>query len=37
MRKWLEVDAPDEPVESPLQITECVLESFGPILLLVEA
>jgi len=39
-RRWgkrLEVGIPYKPEESPFQITEGVLESFGPVFLLVEA
>lgn len=35
--KRLEVCIPYKPEESPFQIAECVLESFGPVFLLVEA
>lgn len=36
-RKGLEICISNKPVKSPLQIAEGVFESFGPILLLVEA
>lgn len=35
--KGLEVCVPNKPIQSPFQIAEGVLESFGPILLLIEA
>lgn len=35
--KGLEVRISNKPIESPFQIAECVLERFGPILLLIEA
>ena len=35
--KRLEVRIPYKPEESPFQIAEGVLESFGPVFLLVEA
>lgn len=35
--KRLEIGLPYKPVESPFQIAERILESFGPILLFIEA
>lgn len=35
--KWLEICVTNKPVEHPLQIAECVLESFGPIFLFIKA